>query len=329
MKTTTGDTTNRGPQTRLSIFSRFWLLMVLTIATAWPAAGSVVISQIYGGGGNAGATYTHDFVELFNRGNAAVSINGWSVQYAAAVGTTWQVHALPSVSISPGQYFLIQLNSTAAVGSPLPSPDHTGSVNLAAGSGKVALVSSTTPLAGACPPGGGSIVDFVGYGATANCFEGSAPAPTPSATVSVQRGNFGCNDINNNTADFIALAVAPRNSASPINECPSISGFLSQSVQCSDSVTFNPTVTSGNTPITYSWYHGVTLIPSATGPSLTINPASYADVGTYTVLVANNLGATNGASTTLSVFDLLDPIVSVPADIYVCAMGPTVVSFAK
>ena len=26
----------------------------------------VVISQVYGGGGNTGAQYTHDFVELFN-----------------------------------------------------------------------------------------------------------------------------------------------------------------------------------------------------------------------------------------------------------------------
>jgi hypothetical protein len=28
----------------------------------------VVISQVYGGGGNTGATYTHDFIELFNSG---------------------------------------------------------------------------------------------------------------------------------------------------------------------------------------------------------------------------------------------------------------------
>jgi len=50
-----------------------------------------VISQIYGGGGNSGATFTNDFVELFNPGSQPVSVAGWSVQYASSVGTTWQV----------------------------------------------------------------------------------------------------------------------------------------------------------------------------------------------------------------------------------------------
>ena len=31
-----------------------------------------MISQVYGGGGNSGATYTHDFVELYNNGKLAV-----------------------------------------------------------------------------------------------------------------------------------------------------------------------------------------------------------------------------------------------------------------
>ncbi|MCI0352292.1 MAG: lamin tail domain-containing protein, partial [Acidobacteriales bacterium] len=55
---------------------------------------SVVISQIYGGGGNTGAPYRNDFIELFNRGSNSVSVTGWSVQYASAAGTTWQVMSL-------------------------------------------------------------------------------------------------------------------------------------------------------------------------------------------------------------------------------------------
>ena len=51
-------------------------------------AGSpdIVISQLYGGGGNSGGQFTHDFVELFNRGASSVSITGWTVQYASAAG---------------------------------------------------------------------------------------------------------------------------------------------------------------------------------------------------------------------------------------------------
>jgi predicted extracellular nuclease len=50
------------------------------------AVGQVVISQVYGGGGNAGAPYKNDFIELHNRSNATVSLAGWSVQYAATGG---------------------------------------------------------------------------------------------------------------------------------------------------------------------------------------------------------------------------------------------------
>jgi HYR domain/Lamin Tail Domain len=66
---------------------------------------SLVISQVYGGGGNLGATLTHDFIEIFNRGTTPVSLTGWSLQYTSAAGTTWQVTPL-SGSIAPGQYYL-------------------------------------------------------------------------------------------------------------------------------------------------------------------------------------------------------------------------------
>ncbi len=33
------------------------------------------------------ASRTHDFIELFNRGTPPVSLSGWSLQYASAIGT--------------------------------------------------------------------------------------------------------------------------------------------------------------------------------------------------------------------------------------------------
>ena len=51
------------------------------------AADHLVISEVYGGGGNSGATYTHDFIELYNPTDAPVSVDGWSVQYRSATGT--------------------------------------------------------------------------------------------------------------------------------------------------------------------------------------------------------------------------------------------------
>src|SRR5207302_1856495 len=61
----------------------------------------VVISQVYGGGGNSGATLKNDFIELFNRGSAAIDVSAWSVQYASMLGTSWQRTNL-SGSIAPG-----------------------------------------------------------------------------------------------------------------------------------------------------------------------------------------------------------------------------------
>lgn len=180
-------------------------------------AALVVISQVYGGGGNASATFTHDFIELFNRGTTTVDLTGWSVQYTSATGSTWQVTNI-SGTLQPGQYYLIQEASNAAVGSPLPTPDATGTIVMAAGAGKVALVNTTSPLSGVCPSGAG-IMDFVGYGTTANCFEGSGPAPAPSATTSDHRANGGCTDTNNNAADFFSATPTPRNTSSPLNNC--------------------------------------------------------------------------------------------------------------
>jgi len=177
----------------------------------------VVISQIYGGGGNAGATLTNDFIEIFNRGTSSVSLAGWSVQYNSAAGTgNWQVTPL-SGTIPAGGYYLIQEAAGAGGTDPLPAPDATGSIAMAAGAGKVALVSTATALSGGCPVSA-NIVDQVGYG-SATCFEGSGPAPTLSNTTAAIRARGGCRDTNNNSVDFSSATPAPRNSASPLRDC--------------------------------------------------------------------------------------------------------------
>jgi len=89
------------------------------------------------GGGNSGATYTNDFVELRNLGSTPVDVTGWSVQYGSASGSTWQATAL-SGTVAPGGFFLVQEFQGAGGTTPLPTPDATG--------GKVALVTSTSAL---------------------------------------------------------------------------------------------------------------------------------------------------------------------------------------
>ena len=212
------------------------LAVLLAFLAATPSASAVspnvVISQVYGGGGNTGAVYTHDFIELFNRGTTTLSVTGWSVQYTSATGTgnfgsaTNLITPL-SGSIAPGQYLLIQEAPGAGGTTPLPSPDVTDAtpIAMAAGAGKVALVNTTTPLGcnGSTTPCSASalatIVDLVGYG-NATFFEGAAAAPTLTNTTAALRLSGGCTDTDNNSADFASGAPTPRNSASPLNACP-------------------------------------------------------------------------------------------------------------
>src|SRR5215471_9386298 len=179
-------------------------------------SSGIVISQIYGGGGNSGATFKNDFIELFNRGASPVTVTGWSVQYASSTGTTWQVTNLTG-TIAPGRYYLVQESAGAGGTTSLPTPDATGSIAMSATTGKVALASSTTALTGACPTGA-AIVDFVGYG-TPNCFEGAAAVPALTNTTAALRNSGGCTDTDNNQADFAAGPANPRNSSSAINAC--------------------------------------------------------------------------------------------------------------
>jgi len=178
-------------------------------------AGPVVISQVYGGGGNSGATLTNDFIEIHNNGSIDASVEGWSVQYASAGGTSWQVTPLHG-TIAAGQYFLIQEAKGSGGTVDLPTPDATGAIAMSATAGKVALVkNSTAPLScgtAALPCTGATISDFVGFGSTATYFEGTAPTATLTNTTAALRKASGCTDTDNNGADFTAGTPGPRNS---------------------------------------------------------------------------------------------------------------------
>ena len=181
----------------------------------------VTISQLYGGGGNGGATFSHDFVELFNPHSAPFDLTGWSIQYGAATGETWQVQPLGG-AIGPGEYYLIRLaTNNALIGAPVPPANVNGDINMAAAAGKLALVNSFDSLVGPCPIEDVTIVDFLGYGTTANCAEGTRSA-APSATTAAFRKNNGSTDTDNNLADFLIAAPNPRRTAPIVEIGPAV-----------------------------------------------------------------------------------------------------------
>ncbi len=203
----------------------------VTVTTA-PTSGPVnhlVISQAYGGGGNNGAFYKNDFIEIFNPTSQPISLNGYYIQYTSATGTfpasgaTGPLALTSAITLQPGQYYLVQCaagSSTTAAA--LPTPDQANCTFAMGGSGfKVALTNSSAALTSVTQA---NVVDFVGAGVNgsgvaANQFEGSGPAPAPSNANSVLRAGNGCADTNDNASDFTSVAAAPRNASTPVNLC--------------------------------------------------------------------------------------------------------------
>ena len=200
---------------------KIFTILGLISATAFMNA-QIVINEVYGGGGNNGAIYTNDFVELINNSSATVTLTGAYLQYTSTTGVFGTATnplnnklLLPSITLNPGQKYLIQLAAGSTTALSLPTPDFAPSgnaspnipLNLSGTGGKIVLTSNSTSPTTATDS---NVLDFVGWGA-ANMFEGNA-APGSSNLTSISRNN-GI-DTNNNGNDFTTGAPTPQNSTS-------------------------------------------------------------------------------------------------------------------
>jgi endonuclease G len=306
---------------------RYSVLLLLCFAfiapMAWASSPNVVISQVYGGAGCTSAncsTYKNDYIELFNRGASAVSLNGWSVQYASASGTSWQVTSLSNISLQPGQYYLVGEGSGSTGINAIPNADISGTIAMSATGAKVALVSSTTPLSGSCAAGA-TVVDFVGYGTTPNCSE-TATAPAPSTTTAIFRASSGCADSDNNATDFVVAAPAPRNTASSIHLCgitnvaPSITAPSNPIASVNQGVApFDVTLTGSDDFGVYNWSASI-----GAGVSTVVVTAGQATANvTYHVTLDPAFAGT--ATFTASLSDNVNPAMTTAVNIRVTAVG--------
>ncbi|HET7044483.1 MAG TPA: lamin tail domain-containing protein [Gaiellaceae bacterium] len=262
---------------------------LLVPAQALASAGHVVVSQVYGGGGNSGATLTNDFVELYNDAAAPVSLEGWSVQYASSTGTSWQATPLAG-SIPAHGYYLVQESQGSGGTTPLPAPDATGSIPMSGSKGKIALSSGSAVLSGSCPTA--SIVDFVGYG-SANCFEGSGPAGGLENDTAAIRADGGCTDTDDNATDFAIDAPTPRSSSSPAHTCGGPPANQPVKVDCGSGIS-TAAGTAASTDVTATDADGVvdaldvvsvTPEPSAGSIARTAFSAATAAGGTATATI--------------------------------------------
>ncbi len=288
-----------------------------------PTSTTVVISQVYSAGGNTGAAYNADYVELFNLSSAPVNITGWSLQYfsatASATSTPTISRIVGNITLQAGQRYLIEAapgtngTSTASTADQVIS-----NLAMGAGAGRIYITNSTTALSNAsgCPA---AYIDFVGYGATANCFEGNAPAPAPSLSQPIARTN-SCVDANSNSTEFALTSTAARNGSSPITACAatvlSAAAVTPSSVNAGSSTLLTATGTPGLVVTAdLSGLHGSSTQPlydDGTNGDVTANDGTYSvtlpipastAVGSYIINVkGTNSGLITGtASTTLTV----------------------------
>lgn len=150
-----------------------------------PSGADIIISEIYGGGGNSGAPYSHDYIELFNKTSLPIDLSTYSLQYGSATTTTAfsQITSLSGTIPAKG-YFLIRLSTNNSnVGDPLDTPDAISNTNMSATNGKIAIVLGSSAITNSTDA---AVVDFVGFG-TANDYEGTGTANAPSNTTSISR----------------------------------------------------------------------------------------------------------------------------------------------
>lgn len=243
----------------------FSLLMLLYCITANSQSTTVVISQVYpgGGSGTAGVTYKNDYVELHNVSAVTQDISNFSLQYGSATGnfgsSASQIYGFQAnTTIAAGAYLLIQVGTAGAAGVDLPvTPDLiSANLNLGAANGKIALVNIATGLgcgatATPCTLPSSSIVDLLSWG-TANNAEGGVAVAALSITTGAIRKINGCQDTDNNLTDFDVITnPVPRNSASPVNVCGALGPILSAGPAITN-LTTNAGVASAATPYNLS-----------------------------------------------------------------------------
>lgn len=171
-------------------------------AIASPAGDNVVISEVYGGGGNSGAELTNDFIELYNPTDQPITLDGWSVQYLSSKGTSSASTAALNGEIAPHGYYLIKAGKgSGGTVDFTADADGTG-LNMSSSNGVAVLSDSTGQWTQ-----GSDAVDIVGYGTTT--VNETAPSAGLSNTTSAARDAVGT-DTDNNAVDFTVGAPTPQ-----------------------------------------------------------------------------------------------------------------------
>jgi predicted extracellular nuclease len=187
---------------------------MLSPADANPSGTGLVISEVYGAGGNSGAVLNADFVELYNPTNAAISVADDYIHYRSAAGGSGGTPFRLTGSVPAGGHYLIQMGSAGANGAALPTPDAgPAGFNLAAAGGQVYLLDDPNPITTTGDQSSTPhVIDMVGATGSTS-FEAAATNQPATTTSSLNRSATGT-DTDNNANDFSLATPSPQNAAS-------------------------------------------------------------------------------------------------------------------
>ncbi|MEI2713427.1 MAG: ExeM/NucH family extracellular endonuclease [Nocardioides sp.] len=278
--------------------------LIAAPAGANPAGTGLVINEVYGAGGNSGALFNADFVELYNPTASAIDLAGLSIQYRSAGGGSGGAPYALSGSVPAGSTYLIRMSNVGANGAELPTPNATASpaFSMAAAGGQVLLVNGTEQATATGNLAGvAGIVDMVGATSSATSYETSPTTVAGSATNSLNRSAGADTDVN--SADFTTAAPSP----TPATQGPSplsaaTTGDKSGQVGIALSA-FTLSATGGTTP--YSWTAtglpaGVTISSDGTVSGTPEVDGSFAVTATVTDSASPAASATTSFTLTIS-----------------------------
>lgn len=212
---------------------------------------NTVISQFQAGG----AVADDEFIELHNIGSTAVDLNGYRLVYRSQLGSTdvgpFAVWTTPTV-IQPGQFYLV--GSTAYDGSVTPDITYdpaTCSCSMSVNNGGGLAIRQGAQNTG-------TVIDAVGWGPATNIFFEGTRTPIPPVNTSEARLLNGCQDTDNNSADFTNFNPSvPRNTGTTTVVCGGGGTTLFAALAANPSTV----IPGGTTLLT------VTVIPATSPPS--------------------------------------------------------------
>ena len=180
--------------------------VVAPTASAAPDGSNVVINEVYGGGGNKGAKFDKDFVELYNPTDQPIDVTGWKIEQRSTSDNVGNTHTLSGVV--PAKSTFLITSTPGSNGDAITDADDESAKFNFSGKGAIAVLLDSD----------GNEVDLVGWGGASRA-EGTAAAGTANAT-SIQRAALGA-DTDNNAADFVVSTPTPSGSGqAPVDPAP-------------------------------------------------------------------------------------------------------------